>query len=162
MSNFENFLSTNIVYLKKLTKEIIFNELLYNCISSTVIYIEKPSIWWPEQYFSHDKMPFFGIFRNYETKFCFWSFGNTIKIMVLIGGRVLTMVYLNTNNHMLSQSINICSMHFMEHILNFSIVTYSTFRMKLFTLGVNQHIIKSKLPLLVAYQRRPWLKGTYI
>ena len=91
MSNFEHFLSTKKVYLKKLTKKIIFNELFYNCISSTVIYIKKPSIWWPEKYFSHDKMQFFGIFRNYETKFCSWSFGNTIEIMVLIGRLVLTM-----------------------------------------------------------------------
>ena len=91
MSNFEHFLSTKKVYLKKLTKKIIFNELFYNCISSTVIYIKKPSIWWPEKYFSHDKMQFFGIFRNYEIKYCFWSFGNTIEIMVIIGRRVLTM-----------------------------------------------------------------------
>ena len=91
MSNLEHCLSTNIVYLKKLITKKTLNELLYNCISSTEIYIEKPSIWWPEKYFSHDKMQFFGIFWNYENKYCCWSFGNTIEIMVLIGRRDWTM-----------------------------------------------------------------------
>ena len=116
MSNLEHCLSTNIVYLKKLITKKTLNELLYNCISSTEIYIEKPSIWWPEKYFSHDKMQFFGIFWNYEIKYCFWSFGNTIEIMVIIGRRVLTMAerwlilewLYSTNAHCLKIQSEMC------------------------------------------------------
>ena len=136
MSNFEHFLSTKKVYLKKLTKKIIFNELLYNCISSTVIYIKKPSIWWPEKYFSHDKMQFFGIFRNYEIKYCFWSFGNTIKIMALIGGRVLTMFRIRIDvSGTRSISINNISL-FSKHIFS-----WNEFIFKLFSKHLLSHTL---------------------
>ena len=151
MSNFEHFLSTKKVYLKKLTKKIIFNELLYNCISSIVIYIKKPSIWWPEKYFSHDKMQFFGIFRNYEIKYCFWSFGNTIEILVIIGRRVSTMTVSQIRKKTAFWKKNLFS-----HCLYIPSVQQTALLVFLWSITIPQHSSLSKGKVLY-WQSHGWL-----
>ena len=79
------------------------HRLLYYRITETTIW--QPFILWPEQYCSQLKMPFFGIFRNYENKECYWPSGNTIEIRLFIAGHIWTMNLKNSCIRQLNLSI---------------------------------------------------------